>query len=391
MKTLYIDCGCGAAGDMLTAALLQLVPDRKDALAQLNTMGIPDVSYSADIALKCGISGLHVTVKCGGTEESEDMYGHHIQSKPKDIERIVDGLNIPENIKVDIRNIYGILAEAESKVHNVPMEYIHFHEVGTLDALADIAAVCFLMDCIGADRILASPVCVGRGTVKCAHGVLPVPAPATAEILKGVPCYASSFDGELCTPTGAALLKYFAADFCDMPAMVTQSIGYGMGKKDFPRANCVRMLLGETPAFGDTVCELCCNVDDMTAEEIGFALSEFMDGGALDAYTLPIGMKKSRPGTMICVMCKEADRDKFVGLIFRHTTTLGVRENVSRRYTMQRRTETAETPYGPVRRKISQGFGVTREKLEYEDLAKIAREHDLSLAQVRKMISAEEK
>ena len=279
--------------------------------------------------------------------------------------------------------VFGEIAAAESRVHGVPVEQIHFHEVGSMDAIVDITAVCLLLQELEVDRVLASAVHVGSGTVRCAHGILPVPAPATAHILKDVPIYGGAIEGELCTPTGAALLKHFVEDFGDMPTMRVQKIGYGMGKKDFPRANCVRVLLGETTGQKDAVWELSCNVDDMTGEEIGFALERLLEQGALDVFTMPIGMKKSRPGIILTVICREGDKDKLAEMLFRYTTTLGVRETRCQRKTLERRIVTEETPYGPVRKKISQGYGVVREKWEYEDLARIAKEQNLSLAQLR--------
>ena len=222
--------------------------------------------------------------------------------------------------------------------------------------------------------------------MKCAHGILPVPAPATAYILRDVPIYGGEIQRELCTPTGAALLKHFAARFGVMPMMKTQAIGYGMGKKDFPRANCVRAMLGETVDRTDTVLELSCNVDDMTAEAVGFAMDRLFEGGALEVYTVPIGMKKSRPGTLIRVMCAEQDREKILGLLFRHTTTIGVREYVTRRYVLDRCVETVQTPYGEVRRKAVTGYGVSRAKYEYDDLSRIAREQNISLNEAKALL-----
>ena len=299
-----------------------------------------------------------------------------------DIEHIVHSLPVSDKVKQDILAVYGLIAEAESCAHGVPVSEIHFHEVGTMDAVADVAAVCLLMDRIAPDQAIASPVHVGSGQVKCAHGVLPVPAPATAYILRDVPIYGGGIKGELCTPTGAALLKHFVTRFGDMPVMKTGAIGYGMGKKDFPAANCVRVLLGETENAGDTITELSCNVDDMTGEAVGFAMDALFAAGALEVYTVPIGMKKSRPGTLLCVMCRESDKEEMVKQIFKHTTTIGIRENVYKRYTLERSVETVQTRYGEIRKKISRGYGVTREKYEYEDLARAAREHDISVSQV---------
>lgn len=403
MKTLYFDCSMGAAGDMLTAALLELIPDQEAFITQLNALGIPGVTVTKEKMSKCGIGGTHITVKVYGEEESEGMHDHghkhdtgymhshghdhhtahpHHHSGMHDIEHIVHSLLVSDKVKQDILAVYGLIAEAESCAHGIPVPEIHFHEVGTMDAVADVAAVCLLMDRIAPDQVIASPVHVGSGQVKCAHGILPVPAPATAYILRDVPIYGGGIKGELCTPTGAALLKHFVTRFGDMPVMKTGAIGYGMGKKDFPAANCVRALLGETENAGDTITELNCNVDDMTGEAVGFAMDALFAAGALEVYTVPIGMKKSRPGTLLCVMCRESDKEEMVKQIFKHTTTIGIRENVYKRYTLERSVETVQTKYGEIRKKISRGYGVIREKYEYEDLARAAREHDISVSQV---------
>ena len=380
MKTLYLDCGMGAAGDMLTAALLELIPDRDAFVEELNALGIPGIHFLAQKCEKCGILGTHMTVTIHGEEEGSDHPHHH--GSMADIRGIVSGLPLPTMVKLDILSVYEEIAQAESQVHGVPIEHIHFHEVGTMDAIADITAVCLLLHRLAPDKVVASPVHVGSGQVRCAHGILPVPAPATAYLLRGIPIYGGEITGELCTPTGAALLKYFATEFGPMPVMRVQAMGYGMGKKDFPRANCVRAMLGETEDAGDRIVELQCNVDDMTGEAIGFALEQLFRGGALDAFTIPIGMKKSRPGVLISALCREEAKDTMVRLLLKHTTTLGVREFPCRRYTLNRSTQTLDTPLGPVRKKISSGYGVSREKLEYDDLARIAREQDCSMAEV---------
>ena len=385
MRTLYLDCGMGAAGDMLTAALLELLPDRDAFVEELNTLSIPGVSFSAEKCEKCGILGTHMAVTVYGEEESDHPHHHgHLG----DIRGIVSGLPIPTMVKLDILSVYEEIAQAESHVHGVPVEQIHFHEVGTMDAIADVTAVCLLLHRLAPDKIIVSPVHVGSGQVRCAHGILPVPAPATAYLLRGIPIYGGSIDGELCTPTGAALLKHFATEFGQMPVMKVQAIGYGMGRKDFPRANCVRALLGETEAPIDAIVELRCNVDDMTGEAIGFALEQLLGSGALDAFTVPVGMKKSRPGVLITVLCREEKKEAMVHLLLKHTTTLGVREFPCRRYALSRTMEVVNTPFGPVRKKVSSGYGVRREKLEYDDLAKIAKEQHISLAEALDQIGA---
>ena len=384
MKTLYLDCGMGAAGDMLTAALLELLPDKAGFVEELNALGIPGVQFTAEKCEKCGITGTHMKVTVRGEEEESGHHHHH--GSLGDIRSIVSGLPIPTMVKLDILSVYEEIAQAESHVHGVPMEHIHFHEVGTMDAIADVTAVCLLLHRLAPDKIISSPVHVGSGQVRCAHGILPVPAPATAYLLRGIPIYSGEIMGELCTPTGAALVKHFATEFGDMPVMKVHSIGYGMGRKDFPRANCVRAMLGDTEDAGDQIVELRCNVDDMTGEAIGFALEQLMTGGALDAFTVPIGMKKSRPGVLITVLCREEQKEAMVRLMLKHTTTLGIREFPCLRYTLSRTTETPDTPYGVVRKKVSFGYGVRREKFEYDDLVKIAREQALSIAEVLKKI-----
>ncbi len=404
MKTLYIDCGMGAAGDMLTAALLELLPERDGFIKKLNSLGIPGVQITAEPAVKCGITGTHMKVTVNGVEESEEMHDHdhhhehhhhehehhhhdhehhHHHSDMHAIGHIIDALEIPQNVKDDICAVYGLIAEAESHVHGVPVTDIHFHEVGTMDAVADVAAVCLLINELKPDEIVVSPVNTGGGQVRCAHGILPVPAPATAHILRDVPIYDSGVKSELCTPTGAALLKHFASQFGTMPVMKTNAIGYGMGKKDFSAANCVRALLGEIEDTSNTVPELSCNVDDMTAEEIGFAVERLFEGGAHEVYTVPVGMKKSRPGTLIRVICRERDKEKLVKLLFKYTTTIGIRETSTRRYVLDRRIETVDTPYGAIRRKVSDGYGVLRAKYEYDDLSRIAKERNISLKELK--------
>ena len=247
---MHIDCSMGAAGDMLTAALFELLPadERSSFVDVFNTIGIPDVVMETEPSVKCGVSGTHVRMKVHGTEEDEHMHEHHAHSSRsmEDIERIISGLGVSEKINKDILNVYRIIADAESKAHGVPVTEVHFHEVGAMDAIADVTAVCMLMDRLGADRVTASPVNVGGGTVRSAHGILPVPAPATASILEGIPSYSGDIKSELCTPTGAALLRYFVDGYGDMPSINVEAEGFGMGTKDFDKPNCVKITLGQT-------------------------------------------------------------------------------------------------------------------------------------------------
>ncbi len=418
MKTLSLACGMGAAGDMLPAALLELLPNGDEFLSELTGLNIPGVAFLREPSVKCGIHGTHIAVKVNGEEETERAHDHshehghehsnsneheckhehshdsahiHHHNGMHEIEHIIENLPISAKVKSHVLAVYSLIAEAESYVHDVPVTNVHFHEVGTMDAIADITAVCMLMDRLSPKEVIVSPVHVGSGYVQCAHGILPVPAPATAYILRDVPIYGGRIKSELCTPTGAALLKHFATKFGDMPVMKTEAIGYGMGKKDFPIANCIRALLGETEECSDTIVQLCCNLDDMTAEAIGFAEEQLFAAGALEVYTIPAQMKKSRPGILLSVLCQEKEKAKIIRLIFQHTTTLGIRENISRRYILSRDVKNIKTELGDVRVKMSSGYGVVREKFEYEDIARIAREQGISLADVTKLIRGEQK
>ena len=384
MKTLYFDLSMGAAGDMLAAALFQLVPEPEALLARINGLDLPGVEARLLSSEKCGIQGLHYQVLIHGQEE-----GHHSQHgqhgrRLHDIEAILAAADLPEAVQEDALAVYRLLAQAESKAHGCPVEEIHFHEVGQLDAIVDIVTVCLLMHALRPELVCASAVHVGSGTVRCAHGILPVPAPATAELLLGIPCYTGEIQAELCTPTGAALLRHFVKDFGPMPEMRVERIGCGMGSKDFPQANCLRASLGES---GETVVELCCNVDDMSGEAVGYALERLMEAGALDAFWQSVGMKKSRPGLLLTVLCKPGDRARMVELLFRLTSTLGIRESLCRRYILRREKGYIETPYGPVGVKKALGYGVERTKPEYEDLKTLAKAAGCSLDEAREIAS----
>ena len=407
MKTLYLGCEMGAAGDMLMAALYELLPEKQGFLETMNRL-LPGVTVTAEESVKCGVKGTHMRVTVRGEEEgSHEHHDHdhdhdhehhhhhdheqehhhdHAHSALGDVAAVIDGLALPGSVKQNAKTVYASIAEAESAVHGVPVNEVHFHEVGALDAVVDVAGVCLLMELLKPDRVLASPVHVGSGTVKCAHGILPVPAPATVKLLSGIPVYGGSIRGELTTPTGAALLKHFVSEFGAMPVMTLEKTGFGMGTKDFEVCNAVRALWGKTGERGDEVLELKCNLDDMTGESIGFALERLLEVGALDAFTQPIGMKKSRPGILLTALCRPSDRERVLRCLFRHTTTLGVRETLCRRSTLTRREETVETPLGSVRVKVSEGWGVTRHKAEYDELAAIARERGMALEEVRGLI-----
>ena len=405
MRTIYLDCSMGTAGDMLMAALLELLPEKDTFLQKMQSLGLPGLEISAEPSVKCGITGTHMRVLIRGEEEGRphehavEAHAHshadapeaahaHVHVHPHhhtDLDELthrISHLNVSEAVRSDILAVYQSIADAESRVHGVPVEQIHFHEVGSLDALADITGVCLLMELLAPEQVLASPVHVGSGQVRCAHGILPVPAPATALLLEGIPIYGGSIRGELCTPTGAALLRRFVTRFGPLPPMRVEKTGYGMGTKDFEAANCVRAMLGQTEESAGHILELACNLDDMTPEAVGFAMEQLFAAGALDVYTTPIGMKKNRPGVLLTCMCREDDREAMLRTIFRHTSTLGVRVSVCDRYTLSRRQYAVQTPDGEIRVKESSGWGVLRHKAEFEDLARIARQTGKSIAEV---------
>lgn len=256
MKTLYIDCNMGAAGDMLMSALYELISDKNSFLRDLNRLTLPGVRFSARPMDSHGVAGTHMEVSINGIEEEtadggfdRDAAGlSNTRFEMRDIDNIIRGFALPEEVKTNIRNVYFKVADAEAKVHGTVPGNIHFHVIGTMDALADITGVCCAVAKIGADRIVSSPIHVGSGTVKCARGVLPVPAPATALLLRGIPVYKGEIKGELCTPTGAALLGYFADSFGERPRIKVDNIGYGIGTRDFGRASCVKVIEGELRA-----------------------------------------------------------------------------------------------------------------------------------------------
>ncbi|TDP57308.1 nickel pincer cofactor biosynthesis protein LarC [Aminicella lysinilytica] len=417
MKTLYIECNMGAAGDMLMGALLEIAPE---GLAQkISELAIPGVAISAEKAAKCGVTGTHVHVLVKGEEEGHDHHhdhGHHHEDHDHhhghdhchdhhhhehhslaDIEAIIDGIDISDRVRTDAKAIYKAIADAESTVHGEPVSQIHFHEVGAMDAVADVVGNCMLIEAIGADRIIVSPINTGSGTVRCAHGILPVPAPATAEILKGAEYYSDGTDGELCTPTGAAILQHFATAYGQQPQMKLIDSGTGVGNKDFdPKANIVRVFLGDTSGGNgdsstvthcasangtstDKICELSANIDDMTGEELGFAMERLLTAGAVDVYFVPIVMKKSRPAVKLSCLCRAEDADAMAKAMFKHTKTAGIRRQDFDRYVLDRYTEDRDG----LRVKTCSGYGVSRRKAEFDDLAEMARAEDLSLDEAR--------
>lgn len=400
MDTLYIECKMGAAGDMLMAALYELCPQKKEFLDAMHQAFGDMIRIAPQPGNSCGIYGTHMEVTTSaGTEDETHMHNQnndahkekttmhaHTHHSYFSILAKIKSLPLPEKVRHDAAEVYRLIGEAESKVHHMDIDQIHFHEVGTLDALADVTGVCLLMSMLAPKRILCSPVHVGNGTVHCAHGILPVPAPATAILLQGIPYYTGTINSELCTPTGAALIKYFASEFTDMQPMNITQTGIGIGTKEFPAANIIRIFSGTPLAGHDCITDISCNIDDMTGEDLGFAMECLLEAGALDVFYQPIQMKKNRPGILLHCFCEENEQERFMELVLKHTTTRGVRYQKFMRRKLESSYETADTPYGQIRIKKSEGYGIQKRKAEYEDLKEAAQKYNLPLEEVRRKI-----
>lgn len=419
----------GVAGDMLMGALYDVCPEevKEDYIDTMNRL-LPDVRVVAEQVDKSGILGTHMRVLVHGEEEmshdyhaleqeqssdhdhehdhnhdhnhehnhehdhhhdhTHESHFHHSHHTPEDVYAVIRNMDLPQEVRRNAEKVYACLAQAEAKAHGKEIPDIHFHEVGTKDALIDVVGTCWLIDRLKVDRIIAGPIRTGYGNVHCAHGILPVPAPATAYILEDIPWYAGDIEGELCTPTGAAILKVFVNEFGQMPVMKVKKVGYGMGTKEFQILNCVRAFIGETEEKDSvlpngSVVELACNIDDMTPEELGFAVDIIRENGALEVYVTPVQMKKNRAGWVLSVLCKEEQEADYVKLMLKHTSTIGIRRRLWERYELKRSFEEIDTPYGIVKVKAAKGYGVEKRKAEYDELSKIAKEQDISIRQLK--------
>ena len=430
-RLLYLECTAGISGDMAAAALLDLGASEEAVRRALGSLDVEGFTVEVSRVKKSGLDVCDFNVVLDAAHENHDhdmayLHGHgegegcdhahshehghahgsghdhehghardharthshddahdhdhgHHHRGPRDIEELIEGAAMTEGAKARARRIFALVAEAEARAHGCDVGDVHYHEVGALDAVADVVGVCYAMHLLDPDLVTASPVHVGSGTVRCAHGIMPVPAPATAALLKGVPVYGGAVQGELCTPTGAALLKTFVQSFGPMPLMTTEKTGYGVGTKEFPQqANCLRAFLGESQegANGE-ITELVCNVDDMTPEALAFACARLLEGGALDVYTTPGTMKKGRPGWVLTVLCDPYLENDIIRQIFTHTSTNGLRSHLSMKYFLKPRREQVQTQWGPVGVKLARGYGVTHAKPEFEDAAALAKANGL--------------
>lgn len=377
MKTIYLDCSFGACARRLAGALSELT-DQESFIRQISQAGLLGVRVTAEKAVRYGTAGTVLTASA----EKTDALGR------QEIIDMISSLRVEDSVKKDIREVYELLFDAYGHVQDAQGDDVCLHESGTMKEMAYIASVCLLMHMIAPERVLSSAVTAGSGYMESEQGIRPVPSPAAAYLLQGIPVSPGPCTGNKCTPAGAALLSHFVSDFNEAPVLVSEKAGYGMGK-DRGTYSCVRAYLAES-APASSVTELVCSIDDQTAEDIGFAVTELFNAGALDVYTISIQMKKNRPGVLLTCMCRTADKDKMTALMFRHLTTIGIREYTCRRHALARSFREIDTGLGKIRIKHSEGFGTVREKMEFEDLAEIARRENMSLREVRDAAEKEE-
>ncbi len=377
MKILYFDCQAGISGDMSVGALLDLGVPLEHLQAELAKVQLLDSSYALSISRteRQHMAALKFDVA---------VHDHHTHRHYAGIDAMIAGSGLSDVTKEKARKIFLTLAEAEAKVHCVPLAEVHFHEVGAVDSIVDIVATAICLEYLGVEKLYVSALPLGSGFVETAHGTLPVPAPATAELLKGLKVHGCCGSGERVTPTGAAIVAALAVASGDMPDIVVEGLGCGAGSKDFPDCpNVLRAFLG-TAQTGETdeVVEASCNLDDVTPEIIGYTAEALLEKGALDVWLTPLQMKKGRPGTQLSFLCRPTDLESLTHLVMAETGTLGVRYSRRQRRVQSRRVEKRDTPYGPVSFKVGD-FG---EKPEYEECRRIAREQGISCRDVMKKL-----
>ncbi len=379
MRIAYLDCASGISGDMMLGALLDAGVDLTTVQAGIDSLGLPSCRLEVVETKKCGFRALQLTV--AHEPEHKHRHLHHIDA-------MIDGSTLSENQKQLAKKIFLRLAEAEAKVHGTTIQKVHFHEVGAVDSIADIVGSAIAWDLLGVDHIVCSPIPTGTGFVEIAHGRCAIPAPATGELLRGVPLAASTVAGELTTPTGAAIVAALVDEFGPVPAMSIEKIGYGAGQKDFEHPNLLRLLVGETAAIksqfaSDTITLLETNLDDTTGETIGHCATLLWQAGALDVATTALAMKKNRPGVLLQVQCHASDAEKLATIIFRETTALGLRRSTLDRWILPRHSVSVVTPYGEITGIVAQlPNGSEKFSPEYEACVQAAEKHKVSLSMI---------
>ncbi len=430
MKTLYLDCFAGASGDMFIGALLDCGLDFELLKRELAKLGVSGYELSLARMDHSGISSAKFDVHLRDPQpshthehspdhshdhahnhrhehssdhshdHSHDDHHHHDPSEShhehhhshralSDIKRLIEAAALSDQVKQRAQAIFQRIGEAEAKIHNLPIEQIHFHEVGAIDSIVDIIGACIGLEALGIERIIASPLHVGSGTFKCAHGTYPVPGPATMELLKGVPIYSGEIKGELVTPTGAAIIATLAAAYGPLPLMRVEKIGYGGGTRKYPGfPNVLRAVIGEVETADETpptVTVIEANIDDLNAQVFGHLMEQALAAGALDIFYTPVQMKKNRPGVLLTLLCAPAERARMTELIFRETTTLGVRYREEQREILRREQVKVETIYGPIRIKIgcAPDGHIVNAAAEFEDCRAAAEKHEVAVREVQ--------
>ena len=376
MRVAHFDCFSGISGDMTLAALLDSGVDAGAVIDGLASLRLP-IHVEVEKVRKGGFAATYVRV------ETPEEHAHRFL---REVEEILQRGDLTDRQRGLAGRIFRRLAEAEAAVHGLPLDRVHFHEVGALDSIADIVGAAIGLDLLGVERFTSRSVPTGSGMVKCAHGLMPVPAPGTAELLKGVPLAPSPVQAELTTPTGAAILTTVVQEWLEQPVMTVERIGHGAGRRDFPeQPNLLRLFVGNTaaPVESDHMWMLETNLDDLPAEVIGYCYDLLLGSGAVDVFSTPIFMKKNRPGVLLSVLAPEAALPVLEGILFRETTTFGVRRYPVSRHKLQRRPFTVSTAWGPVQGKL--GWLEGRPPVfspEYEDCARVARQHGVALREV---------
>ena len=401
MKTLYFDCSSGISGNMTLGALLEIVGDENYLLEELKKLNIDGYKIEISKQVKNGISGTYVDVilehehhhhdhehtHVHEHEHEHEHHHHHEHRNLYDVNNIIDNSSLDENTKALAKRIFLRVAKAESKVHNKPLDEVHFHEVGAIDSIVDIVGTAILINKINPDKVIASVVNDGYGFIECAHGTMAVPVPATSEIFaaSNVKFRQIDIDTELVTPTGAAIIAELAGDFTTLPAMVTEKIGWGTGSKDLKIPNVLKVYYGEMQEENQNFVVMETNIDDCSGEILGYTSEKLFANGALDVFYTPIFMKKNRPAYRLSVACRKEDMFKLQNIIFKETTTIGIRYRFESRTELGREFVEIDTKYGKIRAKKVTNNGETYVYPEYESMKKIAEENNIPLKELYKL------
>ena len=392
MKVLYFDCSSGISGNMTLGALTEIIGDEKYLTEELKKLNVEGYKIEVSKKVKNGITGTYVDVILEHEHEhhhdhEHEHHHHHEHRNLNDVNKIIDESSLDENVKDLAKRIFLRVAKSESKVHNKPLEEVHFHEVGALDSIVDIVGTAILINKINPDKVVSSVVNDGYGFIECAHGKMAVPVPATSEIFTdaGVKFRQIDIDTELVTPTGAAIIAELSNEFKVMPAMNVEKIGWGAGYKDIEIPNVLKVYLGEMESKDNTVCVMETNIDDSSGEILGFTSEKLFDEGALDVFFTPIFMKKNRPAYRLTTVCKKENMEKLQNIIFKETTTIGIRYRFEERKVLERKETEIDTKYGKLKVKEVVNNGEKYVYPEFESMKKLAKENNIPLKELYKI------